>query len=147
MSSLLDQVKAARRVSTPLLAILTPDPGATIQTLQEGLEGGKTPMVPFEDLYTMGFKLISYSGTLQRTAIKGMLNVLGVLKKEGTTNSVFPSQICSLMERSELLGLQQFYELEERLYGPLMDTEGSWRAELAQHVKARSSDVRSALPL
>lgn len=47
MASLLDQVKAARRVSTPLLAILTPDPGATIQTLQEGLEGGKTPIPLF----------------------------------------------------------------------------------------------------
>ena len=110
-------------------------------------EDGKTPMVPFQELYGMGFKLISYSGTLQRTAIKCMLNVLEVLKREGTSMSAFPAQICSLTERSELLGLQHFYELEERLYGPLMDTEGSWRADLAKLAKARPSPAQSGLPL
>jgi 2-methylisocitrate lyase-like PEP mutase family enzyme len=94
-------------------------------------ESSKTPMLPVATLHEMGFKLISYSGLLQRTAIRGMLDVLEVLKKEGSTMSAYPERICSLLERSELLGLQDFYELEERLYGPLIDTEGSWREALA----------------
>ena len=115
--------------------------GAIKAPLQANLsETSKTPMLPVSQLEKMGFKLISYSGLLQRTAIRGMLNVLEVLKKEGSTMSAYPSQICSLMERSELLGLQDFYELEERLYGPIADTEGSWRAELAA---ASSRDAKS----
>jgi len=104
-------------------------------------ESNKTPMLPIEKLHKMGFKLISHSGLLQRTAIRGMMDVLEVLKKEGTTASAYPSRICSLLERSELLGLQQFYELEEQLYGPLLETEGSWRKALAEKAKGSSGSA------
>ncbi|MFH1009217.1 MAG: oxaloacetate decarboxylase [Candidatus Latescibacterota bacterium] len=110
-------------------------------------EQSKTPILPVHKLYEMGFKLISYSGLLQRTAIRSMFNVLDVLKKEGSTMSAFPSQICSLIERSELLGLQQFYEIEERLYGPLIDTEGSWRTSLADKAKVTGSNRIRKLPI
>lgn len=95
-------------------------------------EGGKTPMVHCQRLHELGYKLLTYSGLLQRTAIRGMLDVLDALKREGTTLSAYPSRICSLEERSDLMGLEQFYQLEERLYGPLVETEGSWRRELQQ---------------
>jgi len=120
--------KVTRAIKAPLQANLN--------------ETSKTPMLPSAELHAMGFKLISYSGTLQRTAIRGMLNVLEVLKKEGTTMSAYPAQICSLVERSELLGLQEFYELEERLYGPIVDTEGSWRGALAAKAKETNSAPR-----
>ncbi len=93
-------------------------------------EGSKTPMVPVQKLHELGFKLITYSGLLQRAAIRSMQNALEVLKREGTTESLHPAQICDLVERSALLDLEAFYELEERLYGPLLETEGSWRREL-----------------
>ncbi len=93
-------------------------------------EGSKTPLVPVQQLYEMGFKLITYSGLLQRAAIRSMQKALEVLKREGTTESLYPGQVCDLVERSELLDLEAFYELEERLYGPLLETEGSWRQEL-----------------
>jgi methylisocitrate lyase len=113
--------------------------------LSEG--GGKTPMVPYQELYEMGYKLISYSGLLQRTAIKGMLDVLEILKREGTAISAFPSRICNLADRSELLGLAEFYELEERLYGPLLDTEKSWRKELEEKAAAHKDKKTRKLPL
>jgi methylisocitrate lyase len=121
MLSEAEMKKVTRSVKAPLQANLN--------------ESSKTPMLPYQDLHKMGFKLISYSGTLQRTAIKGMQSVLEVLKREGSTLSAYPDQIASLIDRSELLGLQQFYELEERLYGPLMDSEGSWREALAAKAK------------
>jgi len=106
-------------------------------------EGGKTPMVHYQELHDAGFKLISYSGTLQRTAIRGMQDVLEVLKREGTTNTVYPEKICNLAERSELLGLEQFYQLEERLYGPIMDTAGSWRKELQERTEAHAAATKT----
>jgi len=125
-----EMLRVAQEVKAPLQANLA--------------EVSKTPMIPFKELHEIGFKLISYSGTTQRAAIRGMQKVLDVLKKEGTTKALYPADICSTLERSELLGLQDFYELEERLYGPLLDTEGSWRKELAE--KATKSDRFSSTP-
>ncbi len=110
-------------------------------------EAGKTPVLPVDTLYDMGFKLISYSGLLQRTAIRGMLDVLEVLQKEGTTMPAYPERICSLIERSEILGLQDFYTLEERLYGPIIDTEGSWRKVLEEKADARKAEQGQKSPI
>jgi len=106
---------------------------AAIQApLQANMSEGnrKTPVVDYRRLHEIGFKIISYSGLLQRTAIKGMQKALGVLREQGSAESLYPEHVCSLIDRSELLGLHRFYKLEERLYGPLLDTEKSWRAEL-----------------
>ena len=95
------------------------------------VEGGKTPNVSVQDLYEMGFKLISHSGTLQRAAISAMTGALQTLKNDGTTKALYPDRMCDVVERSELLGLAQYYELEERLYGrTIQDSGGSWRGEL-----------------
>lgn len=100
--------------------------------LQANMSEGnrKTPVVDYRRLHEIGFKIISYSGLLQRTAIRGMQKALGVLREQGSAESLYPEHVCSLIDRSELLGLHRFYKLEERLYGPLLDTEKSWRAEL-----------------
>lgn len=105
-------------------------------------DGGKTPMVHYQQLYELGFKLLNYSGMLQRAAIRAMLDVAELLKREGTTASAYPSRICDLTERSDLLGLAQFYALEERLYGPMMETEGSWRKELEARAHREGIDSR-----
>lgn len=102
-------------------------------------EGSKTPMVPYWELYEMGFKIINYSGLFQRAAIRAMFDVAEILKKEGTTASAYPERICDMIERSELLDLPQFYALEERLYGKLLETEGSWRKVLEERAAARPS--------
>lgn len=99
------------------------------------VEGGKTPNIGFRELHEMGFKLISHSGTLQRTAITGMLGALETLKKDGTTQALYPDRMCNLVDRSELLGLSRYYETEERLYGPIRETEGSWKSELQRRGK------------
>ena len=46
-------------------------------------EGGKTPMVHYQELHDAGFKLISYSGTLQRTAIRGNAGCAGGAEARG----------------------------------------------------------------
>lgn len=102
------------------------------------VEGGKTPNIGYHELHEMGFKLISYSGTLQRTAIAGMLHALETLKKDGTTKALHPERMCDLVDRSELLGLSHYYDLEERLYGKLRESESSWRGELKRRGKAKT---------
>jgi carboxyvinyl-carboxyphosphonate phosphorylmutase len=92
-------------------------------------EGSKTPNVDYQRLYEMGFKLINYSGLLQRAAMGAMQEVLRVLRETGETAS-YTGRLCTMVERSDLLGLEAVYELEERLYGPLLETEGSWREKL-----------------
>ena len=122
--------RAAAEIPAPLQA-----------NMSEG--NSKTPVVHFDKLHEMGFKLISYSGLLQRSAIKAMSTALSTLKKEGSAMSLYPEYLCNLVERSDLLGLDQFYQLEERLYGPIVDSEKSWRAELA----SKGSDNARKLPI
>jgi 2-methylisocitrate lyase-like PEP mutase family enzyme len=95
------------------------------------VEGGKTPNVGYRELHEMGFKLISYSGTMQRSAIAGMRGALETLKKDGTTRGLTPDR----MDRSALLGLSDYYDLEERLYGTLRESGSSWRGELRKRGK------------
>lgn len=131
MLSVDDMQKVAKAIPKPLKANLS--------------DGGKTPMIHYQALYEMGYKIINYSGMLQRTALRGMMEVLGILMREGTTRSAYPSRICNLAERSELLGLAEFYQLEERLYGPLLETEKSWRKELDE--RAAAHEKKRKLPI
>lgn len=95
-------------------------------------EGDKTPVLHFDLLHRIGFKIISYSGLLQRTALKGMLHSLETLQREGSALSLYPSRVSSLAERSAFLGLDRFYRLEEELYHPIVDSAKSWRGELTE---------------
>lgn len=94
-------------------------------------EGGKTPVLTAGALQDLGFKFITYSGLMQRSAIRGMGRVLDILKADGTSAAAYPEHLCSVVDRSAILGLEAFYRLEERLYGPLVESEGSWRDRLA----------------
>ena len=63
----------------------------------------------------MGFKIISFSNSLMRTAARAMMDVLDELKHTGTTEG-FLDRMITFEERNEILGLPHFYELEAR-YG------------------------------
>jgi carboxyvinyl-carboxyphosphonate phosphorylmutase len=107
------------------------------------VEGGKTPIVHYRELYEMGYKLLNYSGTFQRAAIRAMLDIGALLQRDGSAASACPERMCDLAERSELLGLAEFYQLEEQLYGPLVESEGSWRDELDRLASARGTTSAS----
>lgn len=78
------------------------------------VEGGKTPLLPASELAEMGFSLISFSGSMQKTAIKSMQGLLASLHSTGSVDDYYPEHMVSLEERSEILGLPDFFELEER---------------------------------
>lgn len=79
------------------------------------VEGGKTPVMDVGELAEMGFKFITFSGSLQRKAIWAMQEFLHDLRETGSVKGHYPGRLVSQDERSELLGLPQFYELEKRL--------------------------------
>lgn len=78
------------------------------------VEGGKTPLVPVAELSEMGFSFVSFSGSLQKTAIAAMQEVATSLLATGEVTAFYPDRMVSLEERSELLGLPEYFALERR---------------------------------
>lgn len=84
-----------------------------VPTMANIVEGGKTPLVSVQELEEMGFKFASFSGSAQRIAMRAIQRLLGTLKTTGSLDGVL-EEIALLDERSELLGLQRFYEMEKK---------------------------------
>jgi carboxyvinyl-carboxyphosphonate phosphorylmutase len=75
--------------------------------------GGKTPITSAKELESMGYKIVSFSSTAQKAAIKGMQRALQGVHETGSVDGIL-DHIISLEERSNILGLPKFYELEKR---------------------------------
>lgn len=78
------------------------------------VEGGKTPLVPVSELGDMGFSFISFSGSMQKTAIAAMRPMVEALLLTGEVTDFYPERMVSLEARSEILGLPEFLDLERR---------------------------------
>jgi 2-methylisocitrate lyase-like PEP mutase family enzyme len=89
-----------RRIAAPLMINL--------------VEGGRTPLLPVSRLGEMGFRLITFSGTLQKAAILAIEHVLSLLAEDGDVRRVYPEFVSSLAHRSEILGLEGWRDLEAR---------------------------------
>lgn len=82
-------------------------------------EGSKTPLVSAAELGRMGYSLIGFSGSLQKAGIKAMQDLLEVLRDGGSVAGYYPERMVSLDERSKLLGLDDYYALEQRYLAEL----------------------------
>jgi 2-methylisocitrate lyase-like PEP mutase family enzyme len=78
------------------------------------VEGGRTPLVPVSELSQMGFSFVSFSGSMQKTAIAAMQPLVETLLRTGEVTDFYPDAMVSLDERSEILGLPGYFELEQR---------------------------------
>jgi methylisocitrate lyase len=86
-----------------------------VPTMANMVEGGKTPLVSVQELEEMGFKFVVFSGSAQKIAIRAMQELFCTLKATGRLDSIL-NKIASLSERSEMLELSKFYEMEKK-YG------------------------------
>ena len=92
--------RICRTIKAPLLA-----------NMVEG--GGKTPVLPLGELKEIGYKLVIYPVSTHMAAIKAMQEVLGVLKRDGTTGA-YSSQMVPFQEMFEVVGRSKFTALEKK---------------------------------
>jgi methylisocitrate lyase len=78
------------------------------------VEGGRTPLVTAGDLAAMGYSLVTFSGSAQKVAIYAVREFFQILAVTGSVGDFFPTRMVTLDQRSVLLGLDRFYELEGR---------------------------------
>lgn len=79
-------------------------------------EGGRTPLVPAQELATLGYKIMIAPSDLQRAAIHAMQSAARVLREEGSTVAL-SSQMATFSARDELIHLGRWKELEQRYAG------------------------------
>ena len=84
-----------------------------IPLLVNMVEGGKTPILPFEDLQEMGFKIVLYPTSSIRAVAKALQELAeGLCRKKGTKD--FETRLVTFEERNEITGLADIKELEKR---------------------------------
>lgn len=77
------------------------------------VEGGKTPLITKKEAQEMGYQVLLCANTALRGAIKGIKDVLTVLKNDESQEQV-DSYICSWEERQRLFKLHEINELEHK---------------------------------
>jgi 2-methylisocitrate lyase-like PEP mutase family enzyme len=93
-----------------LRAIAAAVPGPLVVSL---VEGGKTPLLPADELGALGYKVVAFSTTLGRAAAWTMQRALAEIKAAGTTAGLL-DQMITPQQRNQLLGLDAVRELERR---------------------------------
>lgn len=78
------------------------------------VEGGRTPLLPVARLRELNFQLITYSGSLQKVAIRAIEDALAYMAENGDVEGLYPDRMVSLGQRSEILDLPRYQELEDR---------------------------------
>lgn len=76
--------------------------------------GGKTPLVPAEEVARLGYKLMIVPSDLQRAALFAMREAARVLRAEGSTAS-YAERMTSFSDRDQLVGLTGYRQLESDL--------------------------------
>lgn len=76
-------------------------------------EGGKTPLVSAKELQEMGYKMVIYPRSAAGAAAKAILELMEVLKRDGTTKN-FLDRMISFEERNRITGLACYQELERK---------------------------------
>ncbi len=73
-------------------------------TLANMVEGGRTPLLPNNELEAMGYNLVIYPTASTYLTAKAMTGLMETLKKDGTTKGLM-NQMVTFAEFNELIGL------------------------------------------
>ncbi|MBD1588696.1 isocitrate lyase/PEP mutase family protein [Pseudomonas typographi] len=74
--------------------------------------GGKTPLMPAEELASLGYQLIIIPSDLQRAAIHAMQTTLAQIKRTGDS-SALAGQLTSFQEREQIVRTSRFLALDK----------------------------------
>ena len=75
--------------------------------------GGKTPLVPAEQLAVLGYRIMIVPSDLQRAAIRAMQRAAAEIRTHGHT-AAMAEDMASFAEREELIGLAEAQALQHR---------------------------------
>jgi carboxyvinyl-carboxyphosphonate phosphorylmutase len=87
-------------------------------------EGGRTPPLPLARIRELGFRLVLFPIATLLAATAGMRSVLGTIAAEGTPASALPG-LPAFEEFTDLIGLPEVRELEDRYAGPAASVVGA----------------------
>lgn len=75
--------------------------------------GGKTPMVPLEDLRAWGYRIVIVPSDLQRAAIHAMQTTLALIARDGDSRAM-ADQMITFAEREKIIDTEHWNMLNER---------------------------------
>jgi 2-methylisocitrate lyase-like PEP mutase family enzyme len=75
--------------------------------------GGLTPLMKYQDLEAMGFKMVNYGAAPFQVAVKAILGLLEDIKVTGSTEN-YLDRMVSFDERQRRVGLPEVVELQKR---------------------------------
>jgi 2-methylisocitrate lyase-like PEP mutase family enzyme len=78
------------------------------------VEGGKTPILPMEELAAMGFKLVLYANTILRMTMSAAVRTLDALRDDGNTLSL-TSEMATWQQRQTAVDLDQWLEVDSQI--------------------------------
>jgi 2-methylisocitrate lyase-like PEP mutase family enzyme len=125
LSAAIDRVNAYREAGADVLFLEAPVNEAELASIPRQVPGphianlvfgGKTPMLPRENLAEMGFAGILYANALLQASMIAMQKVAGHLKAHGSLAGAEASVI-SFAERQKLVDHARYQELEQRYAG------------------------------
>jgi 2-methylisocitrate lyase-like PEP mutase family enzyme len=76
-------------------------------------EGGKTPLVPAQQLEALGYHLVIIPSDTQRAAIKAMQRVLGAIARDGSS-AALRGDMVSFKEREAIIGTADYLDRSKR---------------------------------
>lgn len=76
-------------------------------------QGGKTPLVPVEQLAALGYRIMLVPSDLQRAAIRAMQRAAAEIRTHGHTAAMAEDMV-SFAEREEIIGLTEAHALQHR---------------------------------
>jgi len=77
------------------------------------VEGGRTPILPLDELATLGFRIILYPTVGIRAVMKALGSLYTEMRANGGT-SASSDRIVAFEERNQITGLKDYEELERR---------------------------------
>ncbi|KJR45836.1 carboxyphosphonoenolpyruvate phosphonomutase [Desulfosporosinus sp. I2] len=87
--------------------------GFNVPVLANMVEGGRTPLLSAQELEKLGYDLVIFPTASTYMAAQAMKNLMEVLMKTGSTESLIPEMI-PFQEFNELIGLAEIRELEAK---------------------------------
>jgi 2-methylisocitrate lyase-like PEP mutase family enzyme len=84
--------------------------------------GGKTPLLPAQELQDLGYRLMIVPSDLQRAAIHGMSAVARTLQKDGTSAS-FAHRMVSFTDRESIVRYDEYATLADKYDGYPLPSE------------------------